>query len=188
MSTKPREQPEWSPCIFPQFIFHCLQGKYLFWREWWTKKTWFPWSRNLLFNVNCTIMSFCKSDEYCMSSNAIGCATFNFKTTVSTSKIYFFLGVHKDQRQPTPILPNYQMCLLFPGESLADTFRIFCYDYWASCLSKCRTRGPFATVKRTDSTTMLHNRDGFVSRVCLIKNGNWAEFHRIWPDLRLNSG
>ena len=70
-------------------------------------------------------------------------------------------------------------CTIMSFCKLADTFRIFCYDYWASCLSKCRTRGPFATVKRTDSTTMLHNRDGFVSRVCLIWNGNWAGFHQI---------
>ena len=62
---------------------------------------------------------------------------------------------------------------------LADTFRIFCYDYWASCLSKCRTKGPFATVKRTDSTTMLHNgnrgessESGDIVRQIVLHGGN----------------
>ena len=61
------------------------------------------------------------------------------------------------------------------GHHFSDTLRIFCYDYWASCLSKCRTRGPFA-VKRTDSTTMLRgntsSENGDIVRQIVLHGGN----------------
>ena len=61
------------------------------------------------------------------------------------------------------------------ANAFSDARRIFCYDYWASCLSKCRTRGPFA-VKRTDSTAMLRgntsSENGDIVRHIVLHGGN----------------